>query len=101
MMIDRMSSDQAGNAWSVQKREQILYIGYYTGGGALGSETATFGAHIIEDPVGLPTLAARDDEVYRFVEEAQMQMPWLRPLGTAVLCLFGAEVAPNSAPPSS
>lgn len=100
MMIDRMSSDQAENAWSVQKRDRILYIGAYTGGGPLGSETATFRAHIIEDPVGVPTLAARDDEVYRFVEEAQMQMPWLRPLGTAVLCLFGGEVAPNSAPPN-
>lgn len=100
MMIDRMSSDQAGNVWSVQKRDKILYFGAYTGGGPLGFETATFGAHIIEDPVGVPTLAARDDEVYRFVEEAQMQMPWLHPLGTAVLCLFTAEVAPNAAPPS-
>jgi hypothetical protein len=100
MMIDRMSSDQAENAWSVQKRDRILYIGAYTGGGALGSDTATFGTHIIEDPVGVPTLAAQDDEVYGFVEEAQMQMAWLHPLGTAVLCLFGAEVAPNSAPPS-
>jgi hypothetical protein len=100
MMIDRMSSDQAGNAWSVQKRDRILYIGAYTGGGPLGSETATFGSHIIEDPLGLPTLAARDDEVFRFVEDAQMQMPWLRPLGAAVLCLFAGQVAPNSAPPS-
>jgi hypothetical protein len=100
LMIDRMSSDRALEAWSVQKRDRILYIGVHTGGGPLDSGTATFGAHIIEDPAGVPTLEVQHDEVYRFVEEAQAQRPWLRPLGAAVLCLYDAEVAANAAPPS-
>jgi hypothetical protein len=100
VLVERMSGRAAGNAWSVQKRDKILYIGYFTGGGALGSSTATFGARIIKDPAGAAALVVRVEDVHRFVDEQQVNLPSLQPLGTAILFQSDALVTPMASPPS-
>ena len=101
LLVDRMGNPQtAQDAWSVQKRGRILYIGYFTGGGPFGSDATAFDARIVTDPVGVPTLAARHDAIQRFVAEQQARMPSLRPLAAAVLAQSDATVAPHAAPPA-
>lgn len=98
-LIARMSL-AAGDAWSAQKRDKILYVGYFTGGGPLGSSTATFGARIMRDPTGTPTLAVEVDDVHRFVDGQQEDLPSLQPLGAAVLFQSDDEVTPVASLPS-
>ena len=99
-LVKSLGSPRAGNAWSVQKRNRLLYVGHFTGGGTLGSRDASFDARIIQDPLGRPTLAIRNEALYRFVDQVQVQVPSLLPLAAVVL--FNAEAGPasNSAPPS-
>lgn len=98
--VDRMSSAEAGDAWSAQKRDRLLYLGVFTGGGPLGSDTVAFGGRIMADPLGAPTLGVRLDDVQRFVDELQGQTPSLHPLGAAVLFRSDADVSPRHTLPS-
>jgi hypothetical protein len=103
VLVHRMTGDSAGRAWSRQKRDRILFVGHYTGGGAINSDSASFGARVVAYPGGEPTLAVDVATVYRFVDDLQAAMPWVRPLGATVLFAEGPDTrgaAANSSPPS-
>ncbi|HEX4996735.1 MAG TPA: hypothetical protein VFY29_00815 [Terriglobia bacterium] len=97
--VARLGSRQMMNAWSAQKRDRILYVGVFTGGGPLDSGNASFGAHVREDITGTRVLAARSESVHQFVDQLQARAPWLDPLGVALLFQSGNAMA-NSTPPS-
>ena len=46
-----MMTTNAGNVWSVQEKDRLLFIGYFTPGGALGAPDAAFGALVAQHPV--------------------------------------------------
>src|SRR5262249_43362604 len=41
---------QAGNVWSVQQRDRLLFVGYFIAGGRIGAPHAAFGASIPRHP---------------------------------------------------
>lgn len=99
ILVHRLSSAAAGNAWSVQKRDRLLYVGLFVAGGALNADE-TLGVRILEDPAGEPTLAVDTDLLHQLVDRQRAQMPWLQPLAAAVLVQSDAGPTPNASPPS-
>jgi len=97
----RTQMTNAGNAWSTQKKNQILWVGYFLPGNPLGP-TANFAADIEKHPVRGLALALNLGSVYNQVASLQASVTGLRPLGTMVI--FNAiptdSVTANAAPPS-
>lgn len=92
----------AGTTWSTQKRGQILWIGYFIPGAALGP-SSNFGADIAPHPVRGLALTLSNQAVYDKIAQIQStSMGSMRPMG--VLVLFNAvptdKVTANAAPPS-
>jgi len=98
----RTQMANAGNTWSTQKRNQILWIGYFVPGDPLGT-TANFGGFIAPHPVRGLALTLSNQAVYDKVASIQSTtLASLRPMGTMVI--FNAQptdkVTANAAPPS-
>jgi hypothetical protein len=91
-----------GSVWSTQKKDQILYVGYFTGGGALGTPEATFGGAVLPHPVRDYALTLSLDAVISKVNEIRAsEIPELRPMGVAILFNDSTHHgADNASPPS-
>jgi hypothetical protein len=92
----------SGTVWSTQKRDRILWIGYFLPGDALGP-SANFGAYIAPHPVRGLALTLSNQGVYDKVDELKATaLTTLNPMGTMVI--FNAipteKVTANAAPPS-
>lgn len=92
---------QAGNSWTARKRAQLLYVGYFLGGGPLGAADAVFGAKVFAHPVRGKALTLNQDAVYAKVDELRATLSWLRPMTVGVLFnSFETGVTANASPPS-
>jgi hypothetical protein len=103
VLIRRMTGEEAGRAWSAQKRDKLFFVGHFTGGGSSISSSASFGARVIVDPGGRHTLAVQISDVHAFVDALHVDHSWLLPTGTAVLVQSSADTAgasAHAAPPS-
>jgi hypothetical protein len=96
------SSSSAGSSWSVQRSSQTLYIGYFLAGGALGTDTATFGGKVAPHPIRGYALSLSQSAVYAQIDSIRYwTLPQLRPFGAAVLFnTFQTPVTANASPPS-
>ncbi len=101
--IDQMTGAAAGSVWSVQKRDQLLFVGYFTGGGSLTSPTASFGAHVAIHPIRGYLLSMRNDDVYAKIDaiRANNEIPNLRPFSAGVVFnTTQTGVTPSSSTPT-
>jgi hypothetical protein len=102
-IIDSSVSANAGTVWSVQKKDQLLFIGYFTGGGSLDSPQSTFGSHVMVHPIRGYGLTLRQDDVYAKINELKSggELPNLRPFVAGVLMNTEQNpVTANASPPS-
>lgn len=93
----------AASSWSVQKRTQTLYVGYFFAGGALGTSSALFGAKVAPHPIRGFALSLSQAAVYGKVDWIRWYggLPELSPLGAAVLFnTFQTPITANASPPS-
>jgi hypothetical protein len=99
-VVDMMTN--AGTVWSTQKRDQLLFFGYFTVGGALNTDTATFGGAVNPHPIRGFALTLSNDAVYNQVDNViRKEITHLHPLGVGVLFnTFQTGVTANAAPPS-
>ncbi len=96
------SASSAGTSWSVQKRSQLLFIGYFVSGGALGDPSAAFGGKIATHPIRGYATSLDQQSVYSKVDAIRAgEITSLRPIGAAVIFnSFQQPVTANAAPPS-
>jgi hypothetical protein len=96
------AASNAGSVWSTQKKGQILYIGYFVGGGALGTPESTFGGAVLPHPVRDYALTLSHDAVIAKVDQIRAsEIPELRPMGVAILFNDSSHHgADNASPPS-
>lgn len=95
------SPESAGTAWSAQKRDQLLFIGYFTPGGPLGSATSTFKAAIPPHPIRGYATSLDQDAVYAKVAQISAEVSSLRPIGVGVTFNSTMDgVTANAAPPT-
>jgi hypothetical protein len=95
------SPDTAGTAWSVQHKDQILFIGYFTPGGPIDSPTAAFHGAIPKHPVRGYATSLDQDEVFQKVTQISAEITFLRPMSVGVV--FNdtrTGVTANAAPPT-
>ena len=97
-----LMTSQAGTSWSETRAAQILYIAYFSGGGALGTPQAAFGAKVATHPIRGFALSLSQSSVYSKIDSIRVtDLPALRPFGVAVLFnTFQNPVTANAAPPS-
>jgi hypothetical protein len=94
------SADSAGAIWSVQKSNQLLFVGAFTVGGPLG-DTAAFAGKVFPHPIRGWATTLDQDAVYTEVAQLQSEVPGLHPFSTAVMFnSFQTGVTANAAPPS-
>jgi hypothetical protein len=103
LAINRMtSSGDAGSAWSVQKRDRLLFVGYFTGGDALNTPLASFGASVFNHPIRGRATSLRQDDVYNQIDAIRLhEIGGLNPFTAGVL--FNTTESPvtaNASPPS-
>lgn len=102
--FDKIRSQMAtaGNVWSTQYRNKILWVGYFIPGGALNTPTANFGAAVLTHPVRGYALSLSQDQVRSKVAEIKAgSLPNLSPLGVGVLFnSFQDGITANASPPS-
>ncbi|MBS2023892.1 MAG: hypothetical protein JST92_15925 [Deltaproteobacteria bacterium] len=96
------NSSTAGTAWSVQKRSQTLYVGYFIGGGALGASNALFGGLVAPHPIRGYALSLSQDAVYSQVSSLRATgYAALNPFATIVMFnTFQTPITANASPPS-
>ncbi len=101
-IIDSSVSKNAGAVWTVQKKDQLLFFGYFTGGGTLDSPQSAFGSHVMVHPIRGYGLTLRQDDVYAKINEIKSaQLPNLRPFVAGVLMnTYQNPVTANASPPS-
>jgi hypothetical protein len=102
-IIDSATGASAGSVWTVQRKSQLLFIAYYTGGGALGASDSSFGAQVMVHPIRGYGLTLRQDDVYAKINSmiSSHEVPSLRPFVAGVL--FNTQQNPvtsNASPPS-
>lgn len=94
------SSATAGNIWSVEKREQLLFVGYFTAGAPLG-DNAEFSGKVFPHPIRGWATTIDQEAVYARVAQLQSEIAGLNPMSCAVMFnSFQAGVTANAAPPS-
>lgn len=95
-------ASNVGSVWSTQKKDRILYVGYFVGGGALGTPESTFGGAVLPHPVRDYALTLSLDAVIAKVNEIKAsEIPELRPMGVAILFNDSSHHgADNASPPS-
>lgn len=107
-VVNQMGGPASGNSWSVLKKNQLMYVGYFTGGGPTkkptdtGPSTASFGAAVATHPVRGYALTVDQQAVISFVENRlKSSLPHLRPASVAILMDSDqAGVTANAAPPT-
>ena len=99
-LITRMSN--AGTVWTTTKRDRILYVGYFTGGGALGTPTAAFGGAVLAHPIRDFALTLSLEAVQAKVAEVKATtISNLKPMAVQVILNnFQDNITANAAPPS-
>jgi hypothetical protein len=99
-IVTQMSN--AGTVWSTTKRDKILYVGYFTGGGPLGAPDAAFGGAVLAHPIRDFALTLSLEAVKAKINEIKSTTySNLRPMGVQVILNdFSTNVTANAAPPS-
>jgi hypothetical protein len=99
-IVTQMSN--SGTVWSTQKKEKMLYVGYFVGGGPLGAPDAAFGGAVLAHPIRDYALTLSLEAVKAKVTEIKNSTySGLRPMGVQVILnSFEANVTANAAPPS-
>lgn len=97
-----MTGPSAGNAWSVQERDRLLFVGYFVPGGALGAPDAAFGALIAQHPIrGYATSLSQAAVYAKIAQIAASDVRGLNPFSAGVLFnTYQSPVTANAAPPS-
>jgi hypothetical protein len=92
----------AGTTWSVQRASQLLFVGYFIPGGALGTPQAVFGGVVATHPIRGYALSLSQSAVYSQIDAIrQTDIAQLRPFGAAVMFnTFQSPVTANASPPS-
>jgi len=92
----------AGSVWSTQKKDRILYVGYFVGGGALGTPESTFGGAVLPHPIRDYALSLSLDAVIAKVNSIRAsEIPELQPMGVAILFNDSShQGVDNASPPS-
>ena len=100
--IVSMMTTQAGNVWSVQERDRLLFVGYFVAGGALGAPDAAFGASIARHPIRGYATSLSQAAVYAKIDSIKTnEIHGLAPFTAGVLFnSFQTPVTANAAPPS-
>lgn len=100
--VSLVGGPSAGNAWTVERRARLLYVGVFVSGGGLGTSTAAFGGLVARHPIRGFALSLSQGAVYAKVDAIRAELlPELNPLATAVLFnTFQTPVTANAAPPS-
>ncbi|MCC6807682.1 MAG: hypothetical protein IT381_09680 [Deltaproteobacteria bacterium] len=94
-------SASAGTTWSVQKRDQLLFIGYFIPSTAIGTKTALFGASLPKHPIRGYATSLDQSAVYKKVQDLTAEISYLKPIGVAVVFnSFQDGVTANAAPPT-
>lgn len=84
--VAQTTAPNAAGVWSVQRKDQLLFVGFFTGGGALGTSTASFGAKVLAHPIRGLSLSYRQGDVYSLIDGLPArQYPALSPFAAAVL----------------
>jgi hypothetical protein len=102
--FDRVVSSMTntGKVWSTQYRDRLIFVGYFTPGGPLNSDTAAFGGKIAPHPFrGLATSLSQPAVYDKIAQIAASEIRGLNPFAACVI-LNSAEtnVTANAAPPS-
>ncbi len=99
-LVEQMGGAASGNSWSVQKKNQLRYIGYHTGGGATSTPTATFGAAVAPHPIRGLALTTDNKAIISMVESTlKPSIAGLRPMSVFILIDSDqAGVTANAAP---
>jgi hypothetical protein len=96
-----MTGGDAGDVWSVRKKSQLLFIGYFLASAPINDPNAIFGASIPRHPVRGWATSLRQDDVYAKVEQLKGEIPGLNPIGVGVLFnSFQTGVTANAGPPN-
>ncbi len=96
-----MMTNNVGNTWSAMKKDQILYIGYFVSGGALGTDTAAFKAKVSEHPIRGHALTLDQASVYTKIDQLRGEISDLKPMAVGVLFnSYADDVTANASPPS-
>jgi hypothetical protein len=98
--IEKMGN--SGTVWSTTKKDRILYVGYFTGGGALNTPTAAFGGAVLAHPIRDYALSASNDQVIAKINSIRSsEIPALKPFGVQlILNNFEDNITANAAPPN-
>jgi hypothetical protein len=101
-VINMMTHPSAAGSWSVQKKDKLLFVGYFLAGGPLGTDTAAFGGIVAQHPIRGHALSLSQRQVYDQLGWIRAtSIPRLRPFGVAVLFnTFQTGITANAAPPS-
>lgn len=96
------SPGTAGTSWTVQRANQILYVGYFVAGGPLGTDSAAFGGKVAAHPIRGYATSLSQSAVYSSIDAIRYWViPQLNPMGAGVLFnSFQNPVTANAAPPS-
>lgn len=84
VLVARMAN--TGTVWSTMKRDKILYVGYFVGGGAVNTATASFNGAVATGLGGKPTLDVSLPAVTAKIAELTANaLPSLKPMAVDVL----------------
>ncbi len=101
-------SENDPRLYATQHKENLLYVGFWLPGGALGTPTSVFGGKVAKHPIRGLALTLRQDDVINVVE-TRLRTEAFSKLGftsnpSAVMVLFNTltteKVTPNASPPS-
>ncbi|HXU72227.1 MAG TPA: hypothetical protein VN947_23045 [Polyangia bacterium] len=92
----------AGSVWSTQMKDRLLFIGYFTPGGALGTPQAAFGGLVAKHPIrGYATSLSQAAVYAKIAQIAANEIHGLNPFTAGVLFdTYQTPVTANAAPPS-
>lgn len=79
-------ASNAGSAWTTQKRNQLLYVGYFVAGGALNTSGAAFGGSVAAHPIRAYALSMSNAALFTQIDAIRASaIPELKPMGVGVL----------------
>ncbi|MGZ6086729.1 MAG: hypothetical protein ACXWUE_24855 [Polyangiales bacterium] len=90
-----------GTVWSTTYRDRVLYVGYFTGGSALGSGTAAFNGSILPGAVSGAALDVDPPAIDAKIADIKATtLPDLRPMAVGVLFNDTGSSPPSATPPN-
>jgi hypothetical protein len=101
-VISGMTGPNAGNSWSRQQAGKLLFVGYFTAGGALNQPGAEFDAAVAAHPIRDRALSSSSAKVHaRIAQIRTSTLPELRPMAVGlVFNTFDTGITANAAPPN-